>query len=330
MNSAALALLEESGLGNLRFELGAPSIEQIDLFVKRRHFSFSLPRGASLSRRALDLALVLSAIQKGTEFLPSTRASLGPLGSQTRELCLVQEGKQIPVKARIVLAADGLRSQFSHGNRKRRIPSSSHIGVGGTVNRIPDFYHPGKIFMAVGRGGYVGLVLREDGKLNLAAALDFSFIRQMSSPANAVRALLKECRMEKPDDIENLSWHGTPALTRRHATLAYERLFLIGDAAGFAEPFTGEGIAWALASAKAVVSLVHAGVQQWNPGLVPQWNHWYSSSIGRRQILCQWLTKSLGHTGLATLGATILSWKSSWARALIDALHHPFPKESWA
>ncbi len=102
--------------------------------------------------------------------------------------------------------------------------------------------------MACGRRGYLGLVRLEDGRLNLAAALDPCWMRVCGGPGPAAARLLAEVGWPPVPNLAEQNWRGTPALTRQARRRAAERLFLIGDAAGYIEPFTGEGMAWALAA----------------------------------------------------------------------------------
>jgi flavin-dependent dehydrogenase len=51
--------------------------------------------------------------------------------------------------------------------------------------------------------------------------------------------------------FDPLDWLGTLPLTRRTPRPAGHRVLVVGDAAGYVEPFTGEGMAWALATASA-------------------------------------------------------------------------------
>ena len=44
-------------------------------------------------------------------------------------------------------------------------------GVVVPADAVPDFYVPGTIFMATGRGGYVGLVRLEDGRLDVVETI---------------------------------------------------------------------------------------------------------------------------------------------------------------
>jgi len=62
---------------------------------------------------------------------------------------------------------------------------------------------------------------------------------------------------------------------------------LLGDAAGYVEPFTGEGMAWALTSGAAVVPLVLTGIACWSESIEHRWRRVLSKQIGRRQRICR-------------------------------------------
>ena len=60
---------------------------------------------------------------------------------------------------------------------------------------------------------------------------------------------------------------GTASLTRQTRPIAGERFFVLGDATGYIEPFTGEGMAWAMVSGQAIAPLVRQGIKYWEPSL---------------------------------------------------------------
>src|SRR5262249_52361505 len=146
---------------------------------------------------------------------------------------------------------------------------------------------------ACGQYGYLGLVRLEDGRLDLAAAFDSHWVRDCGGPGRAAGALLAEVGWPAVARLAELGWRGTPTLTRRARRLAAERLFLLGDAAGYIEPFTGEGMAWALASAQALAPLAARAVERWHPVLARQWSEAHRRLIGRRQLVCQLLATVL-------------------------------------
>lgn len=112
------------------------------------------------------------------------------------------------------------------------------------------------LLMVVGRGGYVGGVRVEDGQYDLAAALDVDFLKASGTIANAVCDILCQSGITEIAELADADWKGTPLLTRRPNEIAGERWFAVGDAAGYVEPFTGEGIAWAMNGALELAPIV--------------------------------------------------------------------------
>lgn len=326
LNELALTILEEAGLQHLLSELRAQPIRRFLFFGEKRRAAIPLLGGAVLSREAFDAALVREAIRKGSEFLPETYAVSEGLRASTRSLILQRGGKKISVEAQVVLMADGLGGTFlkNEKNLETKIARLSRIGVNAAVKEASAFYSSETIFMACARGGYVGLVRLEDGRLNIAAALDPQFLKETEGPGRAIRAILRENNLPSANGWETLPWRGTPELTRHRSRLASERLFVLGDAASYVEPFTGEGITWALASGIGVVPFALEAVRVWRPGLATQWNQFYSRTIGNRQKICSLVTRFLRQPVLTRSAFEVLTWKPSFAEALIRSINSPF------
>ncbi len=147
--------------------------------------------------------------------------------------------------------------------------------------------------MGVGRGGYVGLVCVESGALNIAAAFDARLIRDSGGPAGAAANVLSQAGFPAIAAMAEADWLGTPALTRSTTPVAVERLFVLGDASGYVEPFTGEGMGWALASAVALAPLASAACDDWQPALVAAWSREHARLVRRRQRTCRMLAAFL-------------------------------------
>ena len=131
----------------------------------------------------------------------------------------------------------------------------SRIGLGVVASEFPDDFKPGTIYMAVGRDGYVGLTRVGGQQLNISAALDRAAVKE-SSPAEVCRRIITGADFPVCHEMLAADWRGTVGLTRRRKKLAATRLFAVGDAAGYVEPFTGEGMSWAIRSGLAVVPFV--------------------------------------------------------------------------
>jgi flavin-dependent dehydrogenase len=312
LNGHALATLQAAGLGQLVARGGAVPLEGIRLATSGGAACLPLSGGVSLSRETFDAALVAAAIEAGAAFLPQTQASLPlsaircPLSASNKpyrmvELSSMLGGQRIAesgrrnVAARVVVVADGLGGKLvaRAGVSEVAAAPGARIGAGVVAAEGPEFYAPGMIYMACGRYGYLGLVRLEDGRLDLAAAFDPRWVRDCGGPGRAAGALLVEVGWPVVPRPAELGWRGTPALTRCARRLAAERLFLLGDAAGYIEPFTGEGMAWALASAQALAPLAARAVEQWHPTLARQWSETHRRLLGQRQLVCRLLAAVL-------------------------------------
>jgi flavin-dependent dehydrogenase len=197
------------------------------------------------------------------------------------------------------------------------------MGAGVVVPNGPSSYHEGTIFMACSAGGYVGVVRLEDGRLAVAAAFDPGFVKAAGTPARAASAILRQGGLASISSISELPWRGTPPLTRRASLLASHRLFVLGDAAGFVEPFTGEGIAWALASGAAVTPLAVRAIRNWQPSLQHQWTAAYKGVVARRQWACRASASLLRRPRLTGVLVRILSVLPSLAAPVLGHLNRP-------
>lgn len=300
LNRRSLATLASAGLGDLPSRLGGVALDRFHLAADRRHAAVPLPAGVALSRQRLDAGLVAEAIAAGVAFLPGVVGRLGAVHRETRAVFLRVGKFEATAAARLVLAADGLGSRLLAGDvpAPYEVAANSRVGSGVIAESFPPFYDRGAIFMACGNGGYVGLVRLEDGRLDVATAFDPAFVRRAGSLGGAASAILEEAGFPPIPNLEQLSWRGTPLLTRRALRPAAKRVLAIGDAAGYIEPFTGEGISWALASGKAVGPLARRASQSWDDTIAARWSMLYHHAIARRQRLCRVFAEVLRHPRL--------------------------------
>jgi flavin-dependent dehydrogenase len=255
-----------------------------------------MPGGGVLSREALDTGLVQQAIAAGADWLPSMRVeSILEEPSDRDETgvavvaCTTTTSPQMPLRfrGRVAAIAAGLADTIripsagtagsrvgsivrhaGQDRRDRHVLPGSRIGVGATLAAasgglpadIIDLPH-GELVMAVGRQGYCGLVRLEDGRIDLAAAVDKQLLTDTGSPAAAIARLLERAAGRSPchaglhrliTALPAATFRATPALTHHSPRIAGAsgRIFRVGDAASYVEPFTGEGMGWALASGR--------------------------------------------------------------------------------
>ncbi len=329
LNENSLAALSAAGLRGAIESLNPVPLQSFRLAAGGRQVSLGLPGGVAVSRWGMDAALAEAAVGAGAGFLQETTAIVGEVAGEGREVTLDQHGESRTVRARVVVAASGLGGKaFSQLRSLKSVESpASRIGVEATVSDFPEEYEPGVIFMAVGKRGYVGLTRVEDGRLNIAAAIDSVGLREAGGPDRACIGILEEAGFPIAPEMADADWHGTIKLTRRTAQRGAERLFLIGDAAGYIEPFTGEGMAWALNSGLAVAPLVRQGISGWSRQLTSDWERRYHSIIEKRQWICRALAAGLRRTSLVRVAVPVLSSMPWLARPVIRRLNqsHPVP-----
>ncbi|MEN6626815.1 MAG: FAD-dependent monooxygenase [Candidatus Sumerlaeia bacterium] len=303
LNGWGLASLDAAGLGAVADRLGAVELTLLRLAAGGVRATVPLARAVAVSRAALDEALAGAAIEAGAEFLPATAAR--PIRPEPDGWHVeLKNGQTEEVEASIVIAADGLAGRTADPAGPVMIRRASRMGLGAIAPASQPGYEPGAIHMACASGGYAGLVRIEDGRLNIGAAVDPEMIKELT-PAGALAQILRACRMPPIEAPESLDWRGTPFLSRRRAGVATHRMFALGDSAGYVEPFTGEGMGWALVAATALAPIAS---RDWAPQLADEWeltfrkvvrSHW------RRCAALAWLVRrpNLSRAAVGTLGA---------------------------
>ncbi len=310
LSRGAQQILGEAGLEGVVRRLDPVPLQGLSLCGWGRTARLPLDGAAALSRSALDQALVEAAVECGAVFLQGARAGIGPAEEAGRLVSLRVQGTTVEVRARVVLAADGLGGGLLadvRGPNGQGVSPTSRVGLGGVFREAPESYAPGVIYMAIGEAGYVGLVRQEDGQLNVAAALDPSSLRA-SSPRGAVAAILRQAGLPGLGEEPSTPWQGTPALTRSPPVLGAARVLAVGDSAGYVEPFTGEGMCWALDSARAVVPFAVRAAEGWHGTLLLAWQESRRRRLAAAQRLCRavsWTLRrpALTRSSLRLLGA---------------------------
>lgn len=353
LNHSAVTLLEQIGLGDVVRECRGPEIQRFDLRAASRRLSLPLPTGRAISRAVLDQRLVEAAIRTGVTFQDGVVATVSnPMNDRRivewKSLTdivrdppdrasdrLADEPTQPDARAfrhlnsataKVVLAADGLGHPSLCGlaDVRERVAKHSRLGAGCEVTEFPAEYVPGVIHMAVGCGGYVGLVRVESGALNIAAAFDARLVRDAGGPARAAAIVLAQAGFPAIPAMAEAEWLGTPTLTRSTTPVAAERLFVLGDAAGYVEPFTGEGIGWALASSVALAPIADQACEGWQTSFVKAWSREHARIVRRRQRACRMLAAILKSPTGVRLAMFLLPKMPSLLRPIVHGVSLPW------
>jgi menaquinone-9 beta-reductase len=331
VNARAMSALSSIGLSELLSRIDAPPLQAIRVHVGRQIVEYELPEGKAVSRWSLDAALAERAATAGATLVTGTTARVGQLTScgGYRLATLQAPGRSKPtiVQAKMVIAADGLQhpSLAEHPAFQSRVHAGSHVGLGAILADDQGDLQPGRVQMAVGAEGYVGMVRVENGQLNVAAAVRPTFLKRMGSPAKSIGVILREASLPCCTAVERAAWHGTPAVTRCSPQVADERLLLIGDAAGYVEPFTGEGIAWAIESAL-LASLLAAnciGGRARPVEIAHEWSRQYASQLKRRQTICRMISWTLGSPLRVQLILALSRWLPGVTSRALRRINEP-------
>lgn len=328
LNQNALNTLDRIGLGSLTRRSSAGPIKRIRIYSPQEGAVLTLPGGVSISRRSLDAALIKAAIDQGVTFKEQTMASLRSVEPGFRTLLLRHDGQPQIVRTKLVLAANGLTGRLLDCERglRPRTSQRAHIGVAAVMNHDASYAEAGTIYMACGRGGYVGVVRLENDQMNVAASLDPRFIRAADGPQGATAQILHQTGLPPIHWSAQTRWLGTGALTRKRCVAA-QRLLVLGDAAGYVEPFTGEGMAWALNSALAVAPLAQHAVQKWNDTIQRDWSRWHRYHIYHRQHACRLMTAVLRRPLITHHMLQLLNRTPRLAQTVIRMICSPPPAQ---
>ncbi|MCP9784524.1 NAD(P)/FAD-dependent oxidoreductase [Cyanobium sp. WKJ7-Wakatipu] len=300
LSPQALAALKTAGLGGLVAAQGGLSLERLQLGVAGRVNPIALGAGRVLSRSRLDQALMEAAVAVGATVLTGTRAVLGAAATglePDREVVLQKGTSRWSVRAKVVLIAAGLshRAIDNEAEISTSIQPHSRIGAGCVLPGEAAELAPGVLQMAVGQGGYVGLVRVESGEINLACAFDRPMLGSVGGAALLCQKILTEAGFATLPGLKEAAWQLTAALSRRTIPLAGHRLLLLGDAAGYVEPFTGEGMGWALTSSLAALPLVLRGLEHWDGAIETEWRRLHRRWVAQKQRSCRVLAVVLRH-----------------------------------
>lgn len=335
LNGAALDQLEQVGLRDTVMGLGI-TLDRLRLYIESKRIELKLPTGLSLSREVFDHTLVLNAVQRGVNFLPECTAIVQSFGEQS---CRVQikdsRGKTEVLECAVAVIADGLGGTALQNFRDFDVTSypRSRIGVGCRLTTAPSFYEPGSIYMSYGSGGYAGVVALEDGSFDMAAALDPGVLRNdrpstsdekhSHAVAEAIARIMAEAGVATIEDLTTSHWRGTKPLTCKRRQLSAQRVFVVGDSASYVEPFTGEGIAWALASARALAPIARRASQRWDDLLAAQWQYVHRRIIRKRQETSKAVAAALKQPRLASSVAGLLHKAPFTVSPFIRAVNSP-------
>jgi flavin-dependent dehydrogenase len=208
-------------------------------------------RGASLTRRALDLMLLDAAVAAGASFEDGVRVQTLEWTGDARVAGARAAGRSghhlLP--ATIVVAADGRASRLAAAARLSAFGTSPRRwAFGAYFSDVAGVESRGE--MHVRPQGYVGIAPLPDGSVNVCVVRAFDGRRDRCHDArrlidDAIGAdVLLRSRFTNARRLTPVTTLGPLAVDSRGAGMP--GLLLAGDAAGFIDPMTGDGLRFAL------------------------------------------------------------------------------------
>ena len=211
-------------------------IEHDSQTLLRRNFESLKEPYISVDREIFDAWLVQEAMKSGVEFLHETRV-------QTVHFSGKVETSVGDFQAEWVLGADGRNSVVARNaglmaplQNCRRVGWQAHMEI---ANLDSDLH------LRFFSEGYSGLSRIHDNKANLWMVLD-----------SKVSGIPQKIANRYFPNLPALVWHSITPVTRKPSHLGKGTIWLIGDAARVVEPFTGEGVYFALLSAELAVKSI--------------------------------------------------------------------------
>jgi geranylgeranyl reductase family protein len=224
-------------------------------FNARTGFTPFRDYGIAVRRPILDALLLSRAEQAGARIREGTdvRDVLRDDNGRVNGVMVRTNGEPITLHAPLVIGADGLRSVVArrtelgrHGQWPRRLALVSHF------HGIPHDADVGD--MHVFDGGYAGFAPVGDGLTNVAVVIPTRYSREIGNDRESIMdrllattpsvssRLAGATRATPVRAIGPFNWHARTAWTPGVA--------LVGDAADFFDPFTGEGMYAAMRGAE--------------------------------------------------------------------------------
>jgi flavin-dependent dehydrogenase len=324
LNGAATALLRQLDVEEVLTEQAAVPLRHWRAAAAGTRLSASLPDGWALSRTRFDEALLARVLARGGNVWQPATAKLVGVARDRIELSVRGSAAEAAhVYADHVVLACGLSGAAVDRWLPWKTAPRGPIGVGANFASAAAGYEPGIIYMACARGGYVGVVRLEDGMLDVAAALYCPAERQTPgrSLGRQLRDILRDAGLPPIDELEAVQWKGTPRLQRQRLP-GRGRLLASGDACGYVEPFTGEGMAWAMQTgvlaAESILESVRGG---YDAGEL--YTGRYRRQLSRRKLTCRLLTASLRRPWSRKLLFATLRRAPWLARPVIGSLNRP-------
>jgi flavin-dependent dehydrogenase len=317
LNPGSLAILRRLGLDTRAEQRGLRLDGMVVTGEGGVRVQADYPRtryGRAIVRRELDASLVSSAIDAGAKFEEGVQVCepivySGEHGPEVRGAVLVgRDGKRLRVPALVTIAADGRRSTLAFGLGLARHPDwPRRWAAGGYFQQVEGLTSRGE--MHVRRDRYIGVAPVPGGLTN--ACLVTEDRRGFHDPATLLRSaidadpILRD-RFAHARLVAPVISLGPLAVDATAAGLP--GLLLAGDAAGFIDPMTGDGLRFALRGGELAANAAHDALQHGAAHAHERLAAWRRVEFAGKQRFNRTLRRLVGSPGsvrVAAFGARV-------------------------
>ena len=271
----------------------------------------------AVTRYQLDTLLVDAAVDAGVRFEPGVRVreALARENGHGPEVCGVvlygRDGRPLRVPARVTIAADGRHSRLAFGLGLACHPAwPRRWAIGSYFEGVRDLTTLGE--MHVRRNHYIGVAPLPDGRTNVC--LVTSNRQGMNHPMGRIlevigRDPILSDRTAGARAVVPATVMGPLAVDARSAGMP--GLLLAGDAAGFVDPMTGDGLSFALRgavlAAEAALTMLDGGSRDGHVMLARCRRRAFARKWRLNQVLRRLVGSSVGVT-CGSAGAALAPW----------------------
>jgi geranylgeranyl reductase family protein len=254
LNPSCWPVLERLKLAQRVQDLPHSKLGSVEFIaIDGRKVIVDLPSGAdceiSVKRSVFDDLLLERARELGADVHEQTTVT----GLSRNGDWKIETASGQTFHARMLVGADGRNSTVAHLCNLLPRPARERVALQAHIPLPRDF--GSRIVLQFLREGYSGQAPVNDSQLNLCL---------VGTPPTI--STLRKWAERQFDLPANQPWRTITPLTRSPIQSAHENLFFIGDAARVVEPFTGEGLYYALRSgelaATAIAKIVHGENRQ--------------------------------------------------------------------
>jgi geranylgeranyl reductase family protein len=302
VNPAGMRLLADIGVGDEIGLKARPLRGMLIVSPNGREVLARFPEGpgVSIPRDILDHIVLRAAERAGADVRTGT-AMRGI--ARKRNLWHVRTTEGI-VEARVLIGADGLRSLVARSTGLRRAPSEGsrsrrdvnhtrdRYAIGMYVDGLP--IHDGYAEMHLGRGVYCGVSAFRNAPANVTAVAPKSRFSRGTTVSARLSSILREFPRLWPrlePRLHGGAETGAPRavgpLVPHRGRVTADGLLLVGDAAAFVDPLTGQGVALALRSGLEAAETIDRALRNGDVhdrGLAP-YARWHQRTYGRFRAL---------------------------------------------